>query len=846
MADEAVLSKIDGLTAREHADRAVFHASMAMVSTSGDTEQQIAMGHVLAATVAMNSDDGNDLVCRGIVQTALALVHGHSEEGDAAANAEMALDSAREALRLFLRAGDDRRALSARTNLATALLQRSAGIEEVNVVEAIQHYEQVLPRMSPGTPDWIDAAGNLATAYQRRKSGGKADNLARSISLIEQALAFTSFDEDAERWIDLKNNLGMLIVSLGDDRQSLTQARQHLEEALAVADRASFPITWADLHSNLSLVLWTLMDRPTPRQAEEAIDHLRRTLEVYSPQAFPLPHLETQRAIGQKLLKVGRFEEAHAAFDAAIAVGRIVFADAFTPDGDRLALKGAGSLYFRDCYCLLRMGRLDDAFARLEEGRARGLHEALFLIEMSRREGSEGAEIARLRAEVRDLQNELAKLGGDDASRRISIIASLERARAQITSAVESLAPGHFGPPSSAAEILALVPPGKWLFAPIITENGGAAFVLPPSTRTIREDNIVQLDSLTLGRLAELLNGEDGWLKTYWKRDEDQTSWMRAIVDHRATLWELVVGPMWTRATALGLASEHEILILSPGLLGMLPLHAAADPSGNGPAALLDSNVITYAPSVVSAGQISKKYGLRAGSTGITAVINPSGNLPLAEVEGEFVTGYFPADRRIIFPGAEATASHVLASARTAHCLHFACHGQFEPVQGTKSFLLLFDERLTVERILTELDLQRTRLVVLSACETGRFDFRSAPDEQLGLTWSFLEAGASCVVSTLWAVNDVATSLLMHRFYHELFDNHLVTPARALTAAQRWLKSASNSRIAAVFDEYLDNAGIRVADQLDQQFSRFALAADPAEVPFEHPYYWAAFTVNGG
>ena len=75
------------------------------------------------------------------------------------------------------------------------------------------------------------------------------------------------------------------------------------------------------------------------------------------------------------------------------------------------------------------------------------------------------------------------------------------------------------------------------------------------------------------------------------------------------------------------------------------------------------------------------------------------------------------------------------------------------------------EERLTLADVVARSDLGASRLAILSACETGLTDIRRAPDEYLGLPAGFLRAGAPAVVSTLWAVNDFSTMLLMERFY---------------------------------------------------------------------------------
>src|SRR5262249_1776705 len=65
---------------------------------------------------------------------------------------------------------------------------------------------------------------------------------------------------------------------------------------------------------------------------------------------------------------------------------------------------------------------------------------------------------------------------------------------------------------------------------------------------------------------------------------------------------------------------------------------------------------------------------------------------------------------------------------------------------------------LTAEEV-GSLDLRETDLVVLSACETG-LGFDAGTDGVLGLTRAFLTAGSRSVVSSLWKVEDSATSLL--------------------------------------------------------------------------------------
>src|SRR5205823_2525293 len=95
-----------------------------------------------------------------------------------------------------------------------------------------------------------------------------------------------------------------------------------------------------------------------------------------------------------------------------------------------------------------------------------------------------------------------------------------------------------------------------------------------------------------------------------------------------------------------------------------------------------------------------------------------------------------------------------------------------------------------------EIDLSAARLVTLSACETGVTDvLRGSAEEYVGIPAGFLLAGVPCVVSSLWAVPDLSTALLMERFYR----NHLqsgMEPASALREAQVWVRDLEAEKIA--------------------------------------------------
>jgi CHAT domain-containing protein len=85
---------------------------------------------------------------------------------------------------------------------------------------------------------------------------------------------------------------------------------------------------------------------------------------------------------------------------------------------------------------------------------------------------------------------------------------------------------------------------------------------------------------------------------------------------------------------------------------------------------------------------------------------------------------------------------------------------------------------------ISQLDLRRLRLAVLSACETGLGDVAGG-EGVFGLQRAFHVAGCRNVVASLWKVDDEATAALMELFYRNLWHpGKPMTPLEALRQAQ--------------------------------------------------------------
>jgi CHAT domain-containing protein len=176
-----------------------------------------------------------------------------------------------------------------------------------------------------------------------------------------------------------------------------------------------------------------------------------------------------------------------------------------------------------------------------------------------------------------------------------------------------------------------------------------------------------------------------------------------------------------------------------------------------------------------------------------------------AENEVNVINDIFPNTQVLL--KYDATESAVKKYINNFDIVHFACHGIFNYEYPLLSALVLApgdsdDGRLELHEIYN-LDLVRTKLVVLSACQTGLAQIKKN-DDMTGLVRGFLYAGVPSVIASLWQVDDQSTFILMTRFYYYL------------------------------------NQGFSKAESLQKAQIELIKSQD-----YSHPYFWSAFCLNG-
>jgi CHAT domain-containing protein/tetratricopeptide (TPR) repeat protein len=291
------------------------------------------------------------------------------------------------------------------------------------------------------------------------------------------------------------------------------------------------------------------------------------------------------------------------------------------------------------------------------------------------------------------------------------------------------------------------------------------------------------------------------------------------------------------------LTSGRDLLRLQLGSESRQPPLVVADPS-------FDAAKSPTAPARVAGGAQARRSG------DMQRMIFVS--LPGTAAEAKALAGALPGVRVLTQAQATETALKGVSGPRV---LHVATHGFFLPDQPreettaeTRGIKLVSGDETTAsarvenpllrsglalegannrqgangeDGILTALeaaglDLWGTKLVVLSACETGVGEVKSG-EGVYGLRRALVLAGSESQVMSLWQVADDATRDLMVSYYKRL----LAGEGRTEALRQVQLEMLAGSSL---------NAGA--------QQRGLVLKPGGAE-GFRHPYYWAAFIQSG-
>ncbi|WP_326693595.1 CHAT domain-containing protein [Streptomyces sp. NBC_01766] len=744
---------------------------------------------------------------------------------------------------------------------------------------------------------WARVQTNYGLVLGQRPGGGPAD-LTVGIEHIQAGLGERSPERNRVDWAYSLINLGLLLFRRGEPGD-LEQAERCYRDALGQLRPEDDPVLWSQLQCNLAdLLLALARDAADPRGAQAAATavvafdtahpglldisratwllartadlldglgsaeglRLRRTaLASVPPRVFPFLHLSIAREAVDALAAAedwgdaadvasGMLTAVHALYDAQItAVGR---------RGVLLLTRGTAR---QAAFLLARAGRPERAVEAIERGLARELSAVagrdtvdLAALEgvdplLARRyreareryrvvvAGVEGADAEPTRGFVTSDGGFVPSAGGFVAS--MGAQAAAERGVRTVVEEIQAI-PGFEGflRTTEVADVVRAAA-GMPLAYLVNSVWGSCVLVVPRDARTgVRAVFVPEVTSSSIVRLLalDLEAPEAGLFLVQQAGALKRRRELPGAVDRLRGLAPLL-RPL---AGLLAEDPRHEVVVVPTGLLGQVPLHAV--PVGEGGELLDDLGTSALAPSA-GAYAASRVAAGRPPSPvpRLVAVSDPDGSLPGARSELAEIRGLFEAGGEAVSAvGDDATVEWLLGHLAEASYLHLCCHGSAELI-GQGGTLALADGTLDLG-VLARHQLSYCRLVVAGACQSGRYEVIDAPDEFVGLPGGFLQAGAACVITSLWQVNDLATALLMTRLYELLAPvggAHGEPPVSALRAARTWLRRLTWSGLARYTDAHPHLAA------LAGRYARPEHHAD--ERPFASPVHWAAFTAWG-
>jgi CHAT domain-containing protein len=421
------------------------------------------------------------------------------------------------------------------------------------------------------------------------------------------------------------------------------------------------------------------------------------------------------------------------------------------------------------------------------------------------------------------------------AGRPVDLAAAgaVQEAHARTIEAVRAT-PGfeRFGLAPRYEEIAAAVPDDEALVYLFSAPDGSAALIV----RRGAEPEVVTAPELTSGRVVRTLmrGGPDGeptggYLVAQAAGSEELDSEIAALA---AMLGPELLEPLAAHLEQRGVAV---LCVVAAALLGQVPLHAL--PWDSAGTCLVERFDVVSAPSALARGVCLQRAAERDTPGVVLAVGNPLPHpdpLRWAQEEARVVADVLPSTETVLLIGEGATAAAVARELPRARYAHLACHGSaaVSPLALDSRLYFAHAEPLSGADLIG-VGTGEARLVVASACETAISPSYEAADEALSLGTVLLGAGAAGAIASLWAVDDLATALLMSRFYEELRDG--TTPARALRVAMLWVRDLR-------FDEAVEYARARPALRGRAEGVPAGAALDR---PFGAPRMWAAFVLSG-
>jgi CHAT domain-containing protein len=798
--------------------------------------------------------------------------------GERADNLELAIAALNLSLEVYTRDAFPYEWARSQNNLGAAYNNRIRGerTDNLELAIAVSNLSLEVYTREAFPEQWANTQNNLGNAYLYRIREEKADNLELAIVAFNLSLEVYTREAFPEQWANTQNNLGAVYSNriLGERTDNLESAIAAFNLSLEVYTRDAFPEQWATTQNNLGAVYSNRILGERTDNLELAIAAFNLSLEVRTPTAFPIYCLRTGYNLGNTANLIKDWETAIKGYNLAIEAVENTRLQALNPQRQQEILSDAMDVYHGIVQSYLNLNQKDRALEYVERSKTRYLVQLLTDRDRYPNGVSQTikTELDRLR---RAIIGEEQQLAIQEQTRDSGVILTLDKQKQPILNDYSYL--NHLK-----QELNQLI---DHEITPI-----DPTFSLTQKVQTIPLSEIQSLIDQQTSILEWYISGEtflafivtSQGLKVWQSSTTDRENLIDFIKDYRdaykknKTEWIKNLNSRLNQLSEIFHIDEllevippscQRLIIIPHWFLHIIPLHCL--PLKNGQFLYQRfTKGVGYVPSC----QLLKlvKLSQRDNFDRLFAIKNPTRKdlKPLlgANLEIERISQGFDAEKTIIISESEASEQTLVnrrQELQASHCIHFSCHGKFNNESPRESALFLADPEgnlgksanLTLAEVFKKLDLRECRLVTFSACESGIIESKadSISDEYVGLPSGFLFAGSSSVVSTLWTVDPLATTLFMAKFYHDLKRISIQDQgsiAIILNNTQTWLKTLTSKKLARIknnseFQKLLIEAFADNKRDRNKFKDLLEAAVKRQPYPFESPYYWTAFIATG-
>ncbi len=553
-------------------------------------------------------------------------------------------------------------------------------------------------------------------------------------------------------------NIGISLLALGKLKEA--------EAQFLKAEQIS-----ADIH-NVTNWVKALLELGNVNQAlhqpEQALDYYQQTFDLAKKHGIKEVEWRAAAGMGAVLREKKQTTESLSWLSTAVEVVESMRA-ALKIDELRNSFQHNKLDLYRDIITLLiSMNLTDDAFNYLERSRSRSFIDLLGNQKMSFKNEADQdtwTHINTLGSTLDSLRSELGSYDQPPATlqeRYQKLKAQYEEAILEVKQQNPSLSSFIAVDPLNLKGVQGLLAPKVGLVSYFITHDQVYLWLITQQQTLFKQVAVGEQELLTLiSRYRQLVQH------------------LEPVDEELQKLYGWLIKPFESEISHL------EVLgIIPDGPLHFLSFAALK----HGPAYLVDDIPLFYAPSA-SVFQFTFAKRQTTKNEKVLAIGNPDlGNynyeLPLAELEAQSMKWNYP--QMDILTGAKATKEWVVENISKYGIIHLAAHGEFDEFNPLLSSLWLSspnpeNRRLTVKEVFG-LELNAD-LVTLSACQTGLGKLEAG--ELIGLNRAFIYAGTHALVSALWRVDDLSTSVLMKHFYRNYVT---LNKAKSLRQAQLIVK----------------------------------------------------------